>query len=53
MSDDRAQTLPFAITADQDDAEVAALIESWRYRGPAVSWDAVVGHAAQVGLSAP
>jgi len=48
MSDDRAQTLPFAITADQDDAEVAALIESWRYRGPAVSWDAVVGHAPQV-----
>jgi len=48
MSDDRAQTLPFAITADQDDAEVAALIESWRYRGPAVSWDAIVGHEPQI-----
>ena len=27
---------------------VVALIESWRYRGPAVGWDAVVGHAAAV-----
>ena len=48
MSHEQAQPLPFAIAADADDVEVAALIESWRYRGPAVSWDAVVGHAPQV-----
>jgi SpoVK/Ycf46/Vps4 family AAA+-type ATPase len=48
MSHEPAQPLPFAIAADADDVEVAALIESWRYRGPAVSWDAVVGHAPQV-----
>jgi AAA+ superfamily predicted ATPase len=48
MSANEAQPLPFAITADQDDTEVAALIESWRYRGPTVSWDAVVGHTPQV-----
>ena len=40
--------LPFAIDADNDDIEVATLIESWRYRGPAVPWDAVVGHLPQV-----
>lgn len=47
MSDEVAR-LPFAINADQDDEEVATLIESWRYRGPAVAWDAIVGHEPQV-----
>jgi ATPases of the AAA+ class len=42
------QSLPFVITPGEDDSEVAALIESWRYRGPSIGWDAVVGHAPQV-----
>ena len=46
--EDQARALPFAISVDQDDAEVVALIESWRYRGPDVPWTAVVGHAPQV-----
>jgi ATP-dependent 26S proteasome regulatory subunit len=48
MSHEQAQPLPFAIAADTDDVEVAALIESWRYRGPAASWDAIVGHEPQI-----
>jgi hypothetical protein len=48
MSHEPAQPLPFAIAADTDDVEVAALIESWRYRGPAASWDAIVGHEPQI-----
>ena len=48
MSADEAGRLPFAIAADQDDAEMVALIESWRYRGPDVPWTAVVGHAPQI-----
>jgi len=48
MSHEPAQPLPFAIAADADDVEVAALIESWRYRGPAASWDAIVGHEPQI-----
>lgn len=42
------QPLPYAIAGGEDDAELVALIESWRYRGPAVGWDAVVGHPAAV-----
>jgi SpoVK/Ycf46/Vps4 family AAA+-type ATPase len=48
MTDPYAPRLPFAIDPDKDDAEIVALIESWSYRGPAVSWDAVVGHLPQV-----
>ena len=42
------QPLPFAISPDRDDTEIVELIESWRYRGPNVGWDAVVGHQPQV-----
>ncbi len=42
-----AHALPYLVPADGD-AEMAALIEAWRYRGPAVSWEALVGHAAQI-----
>ena len=31
-----------------DDAEIVALIESWRYAGPPTSWDEIVGHQRQV-----
>ncbi len=46
MSDD-PQRLPYAI-GDEDDTEVVKLIESWRYHGPAVGWDAIVGHEPQL-----
>lgn len=46
MSDDE-QRLPYAI-GDEDDVEVLTLIDSWRYRGPAIGWDAIVGHQRQV-----
>jgi ATP-dependent Zn protease len=42
-----AHALPYLVPADGD-AEMAALIDAWRYRGPAIGWDAVVGHAAQI-----
>ena len=47
MSDEPSR-LPYVITPGEDDREVMALIESWRYRGPAVSWDAIVGHGPQI-----
>lgn len=31
-----------------DDTEMAALVEAWRYRGPATPWDTIVGHEPQV-----
>jgi SpoVK/Ycf46/Vps4 family AAA+-type ATPase len=43
--DDRP--LPYAI-GDNDDTEVLALIDSWRYRGQPLDWDAIVGHERQV-----
>jgi cell division protease FtsH len=43
-----AGDLPFVVTPDADDSEVVALIDSWRYRGPVVTWDAVVGHGPQI-----
>lgn len=39
--------LPYPISADGD-PEMAALIESWRYRGPEVPWEAIVGHEPQI-----
>jgi cell division protease FtsH len=45
---DESTALPYAITPGADDPEVVALIESWRYRGRSVTWDAVVGHAPQI-----
>lgn len=45
MNDDRG-TLPFVIPPG-DDAAIVELIESWLYRGPATSWDEIVGHARQ------
>jgi hypothetical protein len=42
------QNLPFLITPGEDDPEIAALIESWRFRGPSIGWDAVVGHTPQI-----
>lgn len=43
--DDRP--LPYAI-GDNDDVEVLTLIDSWRYRGQPLDWDAIVGHERQV-----
>jgi SpoVK/Ycf46/Vps4 family AAA+-type ATPase len=40
------ESLPFAIPED-DDAEMQGLIRSWRYRGPAVEWEEIVGHEPQ------
>ncbi len=48
MTDQGRPILPFATGPDQNDPEVAALIESWRHRGPEVGWSAVVGHEPQV-----
>jgi len=45
--DPHDQTLPYAIPAG-DDQEIARLISSWRYRGPQVPWDAIVGHGPQI-----
>jgi len=41
------QALPYAIP-DGDDEEMARLIDSWRYRGPRIPWDAIVGHGPQI-----
>ena len=46
VSDD-TRRLPYAI-GDEDDTEVLTLIESWRYRGPVVDWDAIVGRERQI-----
>jgi cell division protease FtsH len=43
-----AGAVPFAIPASGDDAEMAALIESWRYTGPPTEWSAIVGHGPQI-----
>lgn len=40
--------LPFLIADSSPDQELVALIESWRYRGAATDWSAIVGHQAQV-----
>ena len=40
--------LPHPINPDVDDVEVRVLIESRRYRGAPIGWDAVVGHEPQV-----
>jgi DNA replication protein DnaC len=40
--------LPFLISAEGNDDEMAALIESWRYRGQPTPWSAIVGHQAQI-----
>jgi ATP-dependent Zn protease len=40
--------LPFLISAEGNDDEMAALIESWRYRGEPTPWSAIVGHQAQI-----
>src|SRR5680860_1472445 len=45
--DPKDQTLPYAIP-DGDDEEMARLIDSWRYRGPRVPWEAIVGHGPQI-----
>lgn len=39
--------LPFAIPEGDDD-ELVRLIESWRYRGAATTWEDIVGHTRQV-----
>ena len=39
--------LPYPLSADGD-PEMAALIDSWRYRGPQVGWDEIVGHEPQI-----
>ena len=39
--------LPYPISADGD-PEMAALIDSWRYHGPHVDWDKIVGHEPQI-----
>lgn len=40
--------LPFLISATGNDDEIAALIESWRYRGEPTDWSAIVGHEHQI-----
>lgn len=45
--DPDASALPYVIP-EGDDADLVAQIASWRYRGPAVPWEAIVGHPAQV-----
>jgi len=40
--------LPHLIDADTPDEEVAALVESWRYRGAHVPWESIVGHEPQI-----
>jgi cell division protease FtsH len=39
--------LPYVIP-EGDDTDVVERIASWRYHGPAVPWEAIVGHGAQV-----
>jgi AAA+ superfamily predicted ATPase len=41
------RSLPYRIP-DDSDAEMADLIDSWRYRGAAVAWDEIVGHTLQI-----
>ena len=41
------RSLPYRIP-DGSDADVADLIDSWRYDGPEVTWDAIVGHKPQI-----
>ena len=45
MSD--AGALPFLIPND-DDSDVATLIESWRYAGAPTPWSAIIGHEQQI-----
>jgi len=40
--------LPHPIDLDRDDVDVRDLIESWRYHGAPLGWDAIVGHEPQV-----
>jgi cell division protease FtsH len=48
MRHDVPRSLPFPIASDEDDAEVVALIESWRHTAAPIGWDAVVGLGPQV-----
>jgi ATP-dependent Zn protease len=48
MGERHEAALPHLIDGDTPDAEVAALVESWRYRGAHVPWDAIVGHEPQI-----
>ena len=47
MADKSETGLPY-LAPHEGDTEIAALIESWRYRGPSVQWAEVVGHTAQI-----
>jgi SpoVK/Ycf46/Vps4 family AAA+-type ATPase len=47
MTNDDLRDLPYEIPLG-DDLEMLALIESWRYRGEHLSWDAIVGHRPQI-----
>lgn len=40
--------LPHLTRPGEDDHELRALIDSWRYTGTPTSWDDIVGHARQV-----
>jgi ATP-dependent Zn protease len=46
-TDDPRRGVPFALP-DGDDEEMTGLIASWRYRGPSIAWDAIVGHGPQI-----
>ena len=48
MTSTSAQALPHLTRPDEDDAEVRALLDSWRYDEAPVSWDDIVGHERQV-----
>jgi SpoVK/Ycf46/Vps4 family AAA+-type ATPase len=39
--------LPF-LAPEEGDTEIEGLIETWRYHGPSVQWDDIVGHEAQI-----
>lgn len=42
------EALPHLVAPGEDDAEIGALIDSWRHAGPPTPWEAIVGHARQV-----
>ena len=48
MPETTTAPLPHLTPPDEDDHELRALIDSWRYTGTPISWNDVVGHGRQV-----
>ena len=46
MTETTVPALPHLSPPGEDDRELRALIDSWRYAGAPVSWDDIVGHGA-------